>query len=187
MSHPPYLADPASLPSHNAENILQVVIETPRNSRNKYAYKSDRKVLVLRKVLPAGMVFPFDFGFVPSTTAADGDPIDVLVLMEEPAFPGCVLDARILGIIEGEDHLNDGTVRRNDRILAAALASHAYKNIQTIDDLPKQLLDSIQDFFQNYPRLLGEKTYKVLACKGPLVAASLIEQAQKPTADPVLL
>jgi inorganic pyrophosphatase len=83
------------------ENILQVVIETPKGSRNKYAFDEKKRVFGLKKVLPAGMEFPHDFGFVPSTLAEDGDPTDVLVLMDEPAFPGCALQCRIVGIIEG--------------------------------------------------------------------------------------
>ena len=68
-----------------------MIIETPKGSRNKYAYDPQERIFELRKVLPAGMAFPY-FGFVPSTTAGDGDPLDVLVLMDEPAFPGCKLN-----------------------------------------------------------------------------------------------
>src|SRR5882762_4480106 len=84
------------------KRILRVVIETPKGSRNKFAFDADQHVFELKKVLPAGMAFPYDFGFVPSTEAEDGDPIDVLVLMDEPAFPGCVLKCRTIGVIEGE-------------------------------------------------------------------------------------
>lgn len=98
------LADPSRLRPHDGDDddIIRVVIETPKGSRNKYAFDPEEKVFELKKVLPAGMDFPFDFGFVPSTKAADGDPVDVLVLMDEPAFTGCVLKCRIIGIIEGE-------------------------------------------------------------------------------------
>src|SRR5437870_2951630 len=84
------------------KQILRVVIETPKGSRNKFAFDPDQHVFELKKVLPTGMAFPYDFGFVPSTEAEDGDPIDVLVLMDEPAFPGCVLKCRLIGVIEGE-------------------------------------------------------------------------------------
>src|SRR5882762_87013 len=84
------------------KQILRVVIETPKGSRNKFAFDPDQHVFELKKVLPTGMAFPYDFGFVPSTEAEDGDPIDVLVLMDEPAFPGCVLKCRTIGVIEGE-------------------------------------------------------------------------------------
>ncbi len=175
----PNLADPSALNPYSDDKVLQVVIETPKNSRNKYAFDHDRHVIVLRKILPAGMIFPYDFGFVPSTLAEDGDPLDVLVLMDEPAFPGCVLDARVIGVIEGQDELEGGKTQRNDRVLAVASTSHTFKNVQTIDDLPKQLVDNIQDFFVNYPKVLGGKTYKILGAKGPEEANLLIEQAHR--------
>jgi inorganic pyrophosphatase len=88
------LADPSRLKSldkkdkdQNDNTMIQVVIETPKGSRNKYAFDSEEKVIRLKKVLPAGMTFPYDFGFVPRTLAEDGDPVDVLVWMDEPAFP----------------------------------------------------------------------------------------------------
>jgi inorganic pyrophosphatase len=98
------LADPSQLRSLDQDDrdIIQVVIETPKGSRNKYAFDPAQKVFELKKVLPAGMAFPYDFGFIPRTTAEDGDPVDVLVLMDEPAFPGCVLKCRLIGIIQGE-------------------------------------------------------------------------------------
>src|SRR6478752_3252537 len=84
------------------KHTVRVVIETPKGSRNKYAFDSEDRTFSLKKVLPAGMGFPYDFGFVPSTLAEDGDPVDVLVLMDEPAFAGCVLECRLIGVIEGE-------------------------------------------------------------------------------------
>ncbi len=79
-----------------------MVVETPKGSRNKYAFDPHNRVFELRKVLPAGMAFPYDFGFLPSTKGGDGDPLLVLVLMDEPAFPGCVLKCRVIGVIEAE-------------------------------------------------------------------------------------
>ena len=88
----PSLRDPSRLkPFAKGDETIRVVIETPKGSRNKYAFDPDDQVFVLKKVLPTGMAFPYDFGFVPSTRAEDRDPVDVLVLMDEPAFAGCVL------------------------------------------------------------------------------------------------
>jgi inorganic pyrophosphatase len=83
------LANPMLLPPLDADDhdIIQVIIETPKGCRNKFAFDPKQKVFELTKVLPAGMAFPYDFGFIPSTLAEDGDPTDVLVLMDEPAFP----------------------------------------------------------------------------------------------------
>jgi inorganic pyrophosphatase len=81
------------------KQVLQVVIETPKGSRNKYAFDPEQKIFEPKKVLRTGMAFPYDFGFIPSTKADAGDPIDVLVLMDEPAFPGCLLKARVIGVM----------------------------------------------------------------------------------------
>lgn len=172
------LADPSFIRPYQ-EGTLQVVIETPRGSRNKYAYDHDRHVVVLRKVMPVGMMFPYDFGFVPSTLAEDGDPIDVLVLMDEPAFAGCVVEARVIGVIEGEDELPDGGKQRNDRLLAVAAVSHSYENVQSIADLPAPMVKHMEEFFSNYPRMLSGKVFRVLGSKGPEEANQLIRQAQQ--------
>src|SRR5258708_4996593 len=96
------LANPIRLKPKKGDGILQVIIETPKGSRNKFAFDPKQRIFTLKKVLPAGMDFPYDFGFLPQTIAPDGDPFDVLVLMDEPAFPGCAVSARLIGIIEGE-------------------------------------------------------------------------------------
>lgn len=178
MSQKIFMADPASIEPYK-DGVLQVVIETPRNSRNKYAFDHELHIIVLKKLLPAGMSFPFDFGFVPSTLADDGDQIDVLVLMDEPAFSGCVVETRLIGVIEGEDELEGGRLQRNDRVLAVALVSQTFSNLQTIDDLPQQLLKAIEQFFVNYPLILSDKVYRLVGTKGPAEARELVEAAGK--------
>lgn len=172
------LSDPTQLKAINKKDgLLQVIIETPKNSRNKYAFDVEQKIFSLKKVLPAGMAFPYDFGFLPSTLAGDGDPIDVLVLMDEPAFPGCLLRARLIGVIEGEQL--DGKKRvRNDRLVAIAEANHSYTNVKRLKDLPSQFVKELETFFVNYHQLEG-KQYKLLGCKGSAAAQTLIKQAQK--------
>ena len=130
------LVDPTALkPLKKKEGLLQVIIETPAGSRNKFAFDPDQKIFTLKKVLPAGMSFPYDFGFLPQTLAPDGDPIDVLLLMDEPAFPGCSVPARLIGVIEGEQV--DGKKKiRNDRLVAVAEANHMYANVKKLGDLP---------------------------------------------------
>src|ERR1700744_5115724 len=134
------LADPTRLkPISKKDGLLQVIIETPAGSRNKFAFDPDQGIFSLKSVLPAGMVFPYDFGFLPQTLAPDGDPIDVLLLMDEPAFPGCAVSARLIGVIEGEQV--DGKKRiRNDRLLAVAEANHTYAYLKKLKDLPGQTL-----------------------------------------------
>jgi inorganic pyrophosphatase len=172
------LANPTRLKPINKQNdTLQVIIETPKGSPNKFAFDPKQRIFALKKVLPAGMVFPYDFGFLPQTLAPDGDPIDVLLLMDEPAYPGCAVSARLIGVIEGEQI--DGKKRiRNDRLLAVAEANHTYAYLRKLKDVPDQMLRELQDFFVNYHRLEG-KEYKLLGCKGTQAALTLIKQAKK--------
>lgn len=156
------------------EELLQVVIETPRGSRNKYSYDEDDHIFRLKAALPAGMVFPYDFGFVPQCTGGDDDPMDVLVLMDEPAFPGCVLLTRLVGVMESEQ-TEDGETQRNDRLIAVAETAHLYSNIRNIHDLPEQALVEIEHFFANYHKLQGKQSRR-LAWSGADVARRLIEK-----------
>jgi len=173
------LADPSRLKPVDEENddIIRVIIETPKGSRNKYAFDPDEKVFTLKKVLPAGMAFPYEFGFVPSTEADDGDPVDVLVLMDEPAFPGCVVKCRTIGVIEGEQG-NGKKTERNDRVVAVEIANHQWEHIDHIDNLGKQFVKELEEFFVNYHDLTG-KEYRVLDVKGPGAARKCIEQGMK--------
>lgn len=179
QASPPFLRDLSRLESFDEEQTLQVVIETPRGSRNKYTFDEHRRCFHLKKVLPAGMVFPYDFGFVPSTRAGDGDALDALVLMDEPAFPGCVVSVRLIGALLGENTRHDGTTYRNDRLLAVECHSEVYAHIKQAHDLPQPLLRHIEQFFETYPRLLQDKSYRVLGSKGPQEANALLEKATK--------
>jgi inorganic pyrophosphatase len=161
----------------SGDKLLQVIIETPKGCRNKYSFDEQQKIFVLKAALPAGMVFPYDFGFLPRTLADDGDPIDVLVLMDEPAFPGCALMARLIGVIEGEQTANK-KITRNDRLVAVAETAHMWANTKSIKDLPKKALKEIEEFFVNYHKLQGKK-YKLLAVKGEKTALDLIAKARK--------
>jgi inorganic pyrophosphatase len=171
------LADPAKLRSIDTsdEDLIVVIIETPKGSRNKYAYDVKQHIFELTKVLPAGMAFPYDFGFVPSTRGGDGDPLDVLVLMDEPAFAGCKLTCRVVGLIEGEQ--SDGKKKeRNDRIVAIENENHSYARVKHVDDLGKRFEKELEEFFVNYHQL-GGVTYKVLAVKGPAAGWRAIKKA----------
>ena len=169
------LADPSRLQSMDQDDgdIVQVVIETPKGSRNKYAFDPEQKVFELKKVLPAGMMFPYDFGFIPRTKAEDGDPVDILVLMDEPAFPGCVLKCRLIGIIEAEQG-DKKDKERNDRIVGVEKDNHSFADIKHIDDLGKQFLRELEEFFVNYHELSGKK-YQVIDVRGPGQARKRIE------------
>ena len=174
------LADPTRLSSFDSRDkqVLRVVIETPKGNRNKFAFNVDDHVFELKKVLPAGMAFPYDFGFVPSTKAEDGDPVDVLVLMDEPAFPGCVLKCRPIGVIQGEQGDKKKKKVRNDRIIAIEQDAHSWADIKTVDDLGKQFVRELEEFFVDYHKLSGDQ-YRVLALKGPAQALKLVKSKKK--------
>jgi len=169
------LADPFRLKPFDRKNkeLLRVVIETPKGSRNKFAFNTDDRTFELKKVLPADMEFPYDFGFVPSILAPDGDPVDVLVLMDEPVFSGCVLLARIARAIEGEQ-TNGKKTERNDRIIAVEKDAHRFANVKSVDDLGKDFSRELEEFLVNYHRLTS-KQYKVLRMAGPGQARKLVK------------
>jgi inorganic pyrophosphatase len=156
---------------------LNVVIDTPKGSRNKYAFDFKINSYKLKSVLPHGSVFPFDFGSIPGTTAEDGDPLDVLVLMDEPVFIGCLIEARLLGVIEAEQ-TEDGEPERNDRVIAVAAESHTHGGLKSLQKLDSKLLDEIEHFFVSYNDARG-KRFKPLARKGPAAAKRLIKKQTK--------
>jgi inorganic pyrophosphatase len=172
------LSNPILLkPVDKDARLIQVIIETPRGSRNKFAYDEEQNIFTVKKVLPAGMSFPYDFGFLPRTQAPDGDPIDVLLLMDEPAFPGIAVRARLIGVIQGEQ-VEEKRKTRNDRLLAVAEMNHEYAYIKKLSDLPKQFVHELEQFFVNYHQLEGRQ-YKLLGCKGADVAMRAIKEAQR--------
>ncbi|PTY05654.1 inorganic pyrophosphatase [Opitutaceae bacterium EW11] len=165
------------LPSFSDDGSLQVVIETPRGSRNKYSFDPESGLFLLRKVLPLGMSFPYDFGFIPGTLAEDGDPLDVLVLMEEPAFAGCLLRCRLLGVIEARQSEGRKS-ERNDRLIAKTLVSRQEQDDQTLSELPPDALREIEAFFANYNAVDG-KAFNVVRRSGPKRAREIIEAAKR--------
>ncbi|HYP00157.1 MAG TPA: inorganic diphosphatase [Pyrinomonadaceae bacterium] len=158
-----------------APNLLRVVIETPQGSRNKFDYDEELGLFKLGGVLPAGAVFPFDFGFVPSTTGGDGDPLDVLVLMDAAAFAGCLVEARLVGVIEAEQTEADGETTRNDRLIAVAAKARSHKTVRSLGQLDENLLDEIEHFFVSYNEIKG-KTFKPLGRFGPQRAERVVEE-----------
>ena len=172
------MSNPTRLPVSNGDKgVVHVVIETEKGSRNKLSYDEDLNIFRLKKVLPEGMSFPYDFGFVPSTCAEDGDPLDVLVLMDESGCKGTLIECRIIGAICGEQS-HDGKKIRNDRLLGVAVPSHTHSDLKDIDDLNSDLLREIDNFFVNYHQQYGEK-YRVLGHCGPKEALKMVKKAAK--------
>src|SRR5207247_10386193 len=102
-----------------------------------------------KRVLPHGAVFPFDFGSIPATVADDVDPVDALVLMDEPAFCGCVIESRLVGVIEAEQS-EDGKTERNDRLIAVAAKSQTHAEVKSLSDLSTAVLKEIEHFYISF-------------------------------------
>ena len=157
---------------------LRIVIETPKGSRNKYSYDPECDCLQLSTVLPEGMVFPYDFGFIPSTLGDDGDPLDILILMEAPVVPGCVVTVRLIGGIEAEQKEKDLGWIRNDRLVAVATHAQTYQKAKNFGDLRPHLVDEIIEFFVDYNKLRGRK-FKAGKTVGAHKAEVLIKAGMK--------
>ena len=163
-------------PFTTGRKSLRVVIETPKGSRNKFDYDPELGMYALSSVLAEGMKFPYDFGFIPQTKDEDGDPTDVLLLMDEPAFTGCVVESRIIGVIQCEQ-TQDGKTIRNDRVLAVALESHVHADIKEPKDLNSNMIQELEDFFVAYNKAKGRK-FKLLGVKNAKVAMKLIKKTR---------
>ena len=156
---------------------VNAIIETPQGSRNKFEYDEKLGIFKLGGALPLGSVFPFDFGYVPSTRADDGDPLDVLILMDEPAFTGCLVPARLIGVIEA-NQTEEGKTTRNDRLIAVAAKSRNHSHVRFLGDLNKNLVHEIERFFISYNVTKGKK-FEILGRFGPDRASRLIEAAAR--------
>ena len=157
---------------------LNVVIETPKDQPTKLTYDPKAATMRLSKVLPVGMVFPFDFGFIPSTIGQDGDPLDVLVLMDAPVPAGCLVAARLVGVLRCSQRESEGsTPIENDRFLAVAEEASTYRDIRDIGDLSGPLLSQIEAFFVQYNAVAGH-VFKVKRRQGAKAAKRVVEAAR---------
>ena len=157
--------------------VCRAVIETPKGRRGKYDYDPKSGLFRLKTLLPDGMSFPLDFGFIPSTLAEDGDPTDVMVLTDEPCPVGTLLDVRLLGVVEAEER-EKGKSERNDRLLAVASVSHLYADLKRPTDLNDAFIDNLVQFWINKDRLEG-KVFKCLGVKGPDEAVAMVKTTAK--------
>jgi inorganic pyrophosphatase len=150
------------------------VIEAARGTRNKMKYRAQWRAFTLSHALPQGMVFPYDFGFIPSTLGDDGDPLDVLVLADEPLPIGAVVPCRLIGVIEAEQQEERKRPERNDRLIAVADASHRHRHVRALRDVSDDLLHEIESFFVDDNRLRGRR-FTPLARRGPATARELLK------------
>jgi inorganic pyrophosphatase len=170
------IADPTQLPMHK-HGLVVAVVETPSGSGNKLKFDPELGVYRLDRVLPAGMTFPFEFGFVPQTVADDGDPLDVIVLLDSPVQPGTVVLTRLIGIIEGEQQERGSrTWERNDRVVGVAGGPKGHAALRSLADVEPFRLEAIESFFATYHELDGEK-FRVTARSGATAADAAIRKA----------
>jgi len=157
--------------------LVNVVVETPAGSRNKFKYDEKLGVFRLHKILPRGAEFPYDFGFIPHTRAEDGDPLDVMILGDDANIQGTLVTVRLLGVIEAEQ-TEDGKTIRNDRLMGVAEGEKINNGIQSLKDLPRKLLEEIELFFVDYNKAEGRK-FKPLRRAGAKKAAKLVDRASQ--------
>lgn len=150
---------------------LNIVVEVPKGSRNKYEYDADLGGIKLDRFLFSSMVYPVDYGFVPNTMGADGDPLDAMVCVSEPTFPGCIIPATAIGIFRMKD---EGQI--DDKVLCVPAEDPNWSWIASLDMLPEQLRDEISHFFSVYKQPEG-KHVDVDGWYPKEVAAAVIEES----------
>ena len=163
------------LPTCDHNGYIHTVVETPRGSTCKLDFDPDLGVFTLAKPLMAGLSYPFDWGFVPSTKAPDGDPLDVLIIHDAKTYPGVVLKCRPVGVLEVEQ-TSDGKRERNDRIFAVPDRSPVETDLKDIRDLPSRAREEFEEFFRA-TNALENKDLKFLGWRGPKHAAKTIKGA----------
>jgi inorganic pyrophosphatase len=163
------------LPTWKKKNVVHVVVEAPRDSKLKLKYEPDLGAVTWGHPLPIGFAYPYDWGFVPSTLAPDGDPLDALVLSEVGSHPGIVIPCRPFGVLELEEKTNGGRIR-NDRLVVMPLEGRWTNEVQRPDDLPKETIEELEHFFLSSV-FFTHKGARCLGWKGPKTAVRLIEDA----------
>jgi inorganic pyrophosphatase len=159
------------IPGPSVPEVVYAVIEIPKGSRNKYEYDKDMEAFALDRVLYSPFHYPAEYGIIPKTLYDDGDPMDIIVLMEQPTFPGCVIETRPIGImrmIDGDDN--------DDKILGVPINDPKYNDVTDINDVPKHLLDEIAHFFKEYKHLEG-KTTEILGWENAEKAFEAVEHS----------
>ncbi len=142
--------DLSPLPPSPSPGLVNLVVEIPAGSRNKYEYSSKAGVMALDRVLHSSVRYPFDYGFIPNTLADDGAPLDAMVIMEEPTFAGCLIKARPIGVL---DMLDSGAY--DGKVLCVPVADPRQRAIKSIRQIASNQLEDVAEFFRTYKSLEG--------------------------------
>jgi inorganic pyrophosphatase len=165
------------LPAFAGDDIFHVVVESPRGSAVKLKHDPEFDVFSISRPLPLGLVYPYDWGFVPSTKGPDGDPIDAAVFWDVGTFPGVVITCRALGLIKVDQRIPDSSGRRrNDRILALPVEARREAGLTSATALPQRVRDELDVFFMTAAALEG-KDPRILGWDGPEAALELIRSS----------
>jgi inorganic pyrophosphatase len=159
------------------KETIRVVIETPKGSSEKYAYEKETGFFLLKKILPAGMVFPYDFGFIPDTLGEDGDPLDIMVLSEFHSFPGVVMDCRLIGGFKARQGKRKDSMEENDRFIAIPVVSAIFKELTDWSKVPLTIIKELEDFFINY----NKEEQKIFKTMGYLTAKQAMKKIKMHT------
>jgi inorganic pyrophosphatase len=164
----------AKLPTWADKALVHAVVETPRGSHCKLEYDTKLRAFTLAKPLFVGLTYPYDWGFIPSTKAQDGDPLDVLIIHDAGTYPGLVLRCKPIGVLEVLQETK-GAKERNDRIFAVPDRSPFEGDLQDIRHLPKRAIEELEKFFEA-TNALEDKKLEFLGWRGPKRALKIIEQ-----------
>ena len=164
-----------NLPPFTEHGDVHVVVETPRGSRAKIAYDPKLETFILSKSLLTGLTYPHDWGFVPSTRAADGDPLDIMVIHDAATFPGIVLTCRVIGVLQIEQR-SKGKAERNDRLFAVPRRSHSELGLSDVQDLSRPMQQELEKFFIATDEL-EEKKLQIIGWKGPKIALKAVKDS----------
>ncbi len=162
--------DLSLIPAQPKSGIINVLIEIPAGSKNKYEFDKDMNAMALDRVLSSSVQYPYDYGFIPNTLGNDGDPLDGMVIMDQPTFPGCVIAARPIGMLE----MIDGG-DRDEKILCVPDKDPRYANVKSLKDIPQHRLDEISEFFKTYKNL-EKKVTEILGWKDVDAVAPLLQE-----------
>src|SRR5262245_25052375 len=169
----------SAIPAFASDDVFHVVVEAPRGSTLKLKYEPRWETMSVSRPLPLGVTFPFDWGFVPSTMAPDGDPLDAMILWDVPSYPGVVIPCRAIGVLQVEQNKTPGDVSgrvRNDRILSIPVETRREHTITSFEQLPLRVRQELETF-TIAATALEEKDPRIVGWGDPAAALTLVRQS----------
>lgn len=174
MSEPAILD---ALPTRASEDLVNVIVDTPKGSSEKFKYDLEARCYRVSRILPRGSVFPYDFGSIPQTLAEDGDPLDIVIICEAASFTGCLMNAKLIGTLSAEQREGNKVIR-NDRLLGVPVTEVNPAEFSNIKELPLKLVEELENFFVSYNRAHGRE-YRPIGRDGPDWAAQALAAAEQ--------